>query len=160
MAVNDDMDQAMLPQALARADALCNGRRVRLTDQRRQVLGIVCRAERPIGAYEILDALRDLVKKPALTMVYRALDLLLELGLIHRLETLHVFIGCTHPERPHTSEFLICTDCGRVRELEDEAIQGSLHEAAAQSGFAPRRRMVEVVGTCATRTGKTAPGGE
>jgi Fur family zinc uptake transcriptional regulator len=146
-----------MTQSLARAEALCTDRGVRLTDQRRQVLEIVCRAERPIGAYEILDAMRVDVRKAAPTMVYRALDFLLEQGLIHRLETLHAFIGCTHPERPHASQFLICTDCGGVRELDDDSIQCSLHEAAAQSGFAPRRRVVEVIGTCAGCTRKPEP---
>jgi Fur family zinc uptake transcriptional regulator len=138
-----------MTQALARAETLCQGRGVRLTDQRRQVLEIICHAERPIGAYEILDAMRLGIRKAAPTMVYRALDFLLEQGLIHRLETLHAFIGCTHPEHPHASQFLICTDCGGVRELDDASIQCSLHEAAVQSGFAPRRRVVEVIGTCA-----------
>lgn len=150
-----DSETPVLTQAMARAEALCNGRGARLTDQRRQVLEIVCRAKRPIGAYEILDAMRTDVRKAAPTMVYRALDFLLEQGLIHRLETLHAFIGCTHPEHPHTSQFLICTDCGGVRELEDGFIQCSLHEAAEQSGFAPRRRVVEVIGTCAICTRKS-----
>jgi Fur family zinc uptake transcriptional regulator len=158
-AVTGGMDQYALSRALAQAETLCNGRGVRLTGQRRLVLEIVCRAERPIGAYEILDALREQVKRPAPTMVYRALDFLLEQGLIHRLETLHAFIGCTHPEHPHASQFLICTDCGGVRELEDESIQGSLRRAAAQSGFAAQRRVVEVIGTCARCTGKAEPGG-
>jgi Fur family zinc uptake transcriptional regulator len=158
MAPDPGVDQTTLTAALARADALCTARGVRLTDQRRQVLEIVCRAERPVGAYEILDALRDLGKKPAPTMVYRALDFLLEQGLIHRLQTLHAFIGCTHPEYPHASEFLICTDCGRVRELEDAQVQFSLVEAAAQTGFAVARRVVEVIGTCAHCTPKAQQG--
>ncbi len=147
--VDPGVDSGALTEALARAEALCSDRGVRLTDQRRQVLEIVCRAGRPLGAYDILDAMRAQVKRPAPTLVYRALDFLLEQGLIHRLETLHAFIGCTHPDHPHASEFLICTDCGGVRELEDDQVQCSLHQAAAQSGFSPKRRVVEVIGTCA-----------
>gem|GEM_PF-24172 len=153
------VDQAALAAALARAETLCIERGVRLTEQRRQVLEIVCRAERPLGAYEILDALRDQVKRPAPTLVYRALDFLLEQGLIHRLETLHAFIGCIHPEHPHASQFLICSDCGGVRELEDASIQSSLQEAAVRSDFIPKRRVVEVIGTCAACAHRADAGG-
>ena len=62
--------------------------------------------------------------------VYRALDFLLEQGLIHKLESLHAFVGCDHPEHPHSSEFLICVDCGEVAELEDAAVDRSLASVA------------------------------
>lgn len=141
------MDEDTLTQALSRAETLCAQRGVRLTPQRRRVLELVCRAERPVGAYELLDQLRD-GGPAAPPTVYRALDWLLEQGLVHKLETLHAFIGCTHPEHPHASQFLICDGCGGVKELEDKAIAGSLASVAAESGFRPSRPVVEVIGTC------------
>jgi len=135
--------------ALARAAALCGERGVRLTEQRRRVLAILCGAGRPVGAYEILEALRAGPRPAAPPTVYRALDFLLEQGLIHRLESLHAWVGCDHPGRPHLSEFLICLECGGVTEIEDAAVQQSLARLASGSGFAPRRRVVEVMGTCA-----------
>jgi Fur family zinc uptake transcriptional regulator len=141
------MDEGTLRQALSRAEALCLERGVRLTPQRRRVLELVCRANRPVGAYEILDQLRD-GGPAAPPTVYRALDWLLAQGLVHKLETLHAFIGCTHPEHPHASQFLICDGCGGVTELEDQAIAGSLASVAAETGFRPSRPVVEVIGTC------------
>jgi Fur family zinc uptake transcriptional regulator len=141
------MDDKALNTALARAEALCAERGVRLTAQRRRVLELVCRAERPLGAYEILDQLRNGARAAPPT-VYRALDWLQAQGLVHKLETLHAYIGCTHPEHPHASQFLICDDCGGVTELEDKSIAGSLASVAAESGFRPSRPVVEVIGTC------------
>jgi len=141
------MDETTLTQALSRAEALCRERGVRLTRQRRRVLELVCRANRPVGAYELLDQLRD-GGSAAPPTVYRALDWLLAQGLVHKLETLHAYIGCTHPEHPHASQFLICNDCGGVTELEDQAIAGSLASVAAETGFRPSRPVVEVIGTC------------
>ncbi len=143
------LDERALSQALARAEALCSERGVRLTAQRRRVLELVCRAGRPVGAYEILDQVRG-GGRAAPPTVYRALDFLLEQGLVHKLETLHAYIGCTHPEHPHSSQFLICADCGGVMELDDESIAGSLRTVAADTGFQPRRPIVEVIGTCAS----------
>ncbi|WP_296696281.1 transcriptional repressor [Thiocapsa sp. UBA6158] len=134
---------------LDRADVLCRARGVKLTAQRRRVLAILCASPRPLGAYEILDAMREGTRTLAPPTVYRALDFLLEQGLVHKLESLHAFVGCSHPEHPHSSQFLICKTCGAVAEIEDEAIARSLGSAASMSGFQPQRRVVEVIGTCA-----------
>jgi Fur family zinc uptake transcriptional regulator len=134
---------------LDRAEALCKARGVRLTAQRRRVLAILCASPRPLGAYEILDVMREGSRTLAPPTVYRALDFLLEQGLVHKLESLHAFVGCNHPEHPHSSQFLICNACGEVTEIEDEAIARSLGSAARLSGFQPQRRVVEVLGTCA-----------
>ena len=150
------LDDRLPSELLAQAEALCAERGVRLTAHRRRVLELVCRAARPVGAYEILDQIRDGAPAAPPT-VYRALDFLLEQGLVHKLETLHAYVGCTHPEHPHMSQFLICGDCGEVTELADETIAGSLRSVAAQTGFKPRRPIVEVIGTCSNCVLK--PGG-
>jgi Fur family zinc uptake transcriptional regulator len=146
---------------LDRAEALCQARGVRLTAQRRRVLAILCGATRPLGAYEILDAMRhEGARAQAPPTVYRALDFLLEQGLVHRIESLHAFVGCNHPEHPHSSQFLICDHCGEVTEIDDDAVASSLGSAADQSGFRPQRRVVEVIGLCAgcVRKGRSTHG--
>ena len=137
-----------------RAEALCRGRGARLTDQRRRVLEILCGAGRPIGAYEIMDAMREGTRGVAPPTVYRALDFLLEQGLIHKLESLHAFVGCDRPGQPHSSQFLICAECGIVTELDDAGVSESLVSVALESGFEASRRVVEVIGTCAGCVGK------
>ena len=136
-------------RVLRQAERLCRSRGVRLTVQRRRVLAVVCRSERPLGAYDILAALRDELPRAAPPTVYRALDFLLAQGLVHKLETLHAYVGCTHPDHPHWGQFLICTACGEVRELTDTAVTASLKDVAAANGFRPARRVVELTGTCA-----------
>jgi Fur family zinc uptake transcriptional regulator len=144
---------ASLADRLDRAEALCRRRGARLTAQRRQVLGIVLGAGRPVGAYEILEALRAEVPGAAPPTVYRALEFLMEQGLVHRLETLHAFVGCAHPDEPHASQFLICRACGAVRELEDPLVIRSVQAAAAASGFHSEHPVVEVTGCCARCSG-------
>jgi len=139
--------------ALDRAEALCRQRGARLTAQRRQVLGIVCGAQKPLGAYEILDALRTLLPGAAPPTVYRALEFLVGQGLVHRLETLHAFVGCTRPNEPHAGQFLICRTCGAVRELEDPAVSRSVQAAADATGFRPEHPVVEISGRCARCAG-------
>jgi len=135
-------------QALARADALCQERGVRLTDLRRRVLEILWNSPTPLGAYAILDVLRDDGRQGAPPTVYRALDFLLEQGLIHRLASLNVFIGCRQPDSHHSSQFLICQDCGQVNELSKQTIEELLRAEAAAHEFEVLAQMVEVLGRC------------
>ncbi|MCB1850034.1 MAG: transcriptional repressor [Gammaproteobacteria bacterium] len=149
--------RSSLSEILKIAEILCNQRGVRLTVQRRKVLELVCAAEGPVGAYEILDRLRESVDNPAPPTVYRALDFLLEQGLIHKLESLHAFIGCSHPSHPHASQFLICSDCGGVSEIESSGISNSLRQAQERTGFKTKRPVVELLGTCAQCQRTAAP---
>jgi Fur family zinc uptake transcriptional regulator len=134
---------------MERAEAVCRERGVRLTDQRKTVLQLLCASDKPLSAYELLERMRGVVKNPAPPTVYRALDFLLEQGLVHKLESLHAYVGCTHPDHPHASQFLICDVCGEVAEVEDSSVAKSLMAAGKALGFRTKRPIVELLGTCA-----------
>ncbi len=143
------MNSKLVNRILERAEVLCHKRGVRLTEQRKTVLRLICASNKPISAYELLDQMSGVVKYPAPPTVYRALDFLLEQGLVHKLESLHAYVGCTHPDHPHASQFLICDDCGAVTEVEDASVADSLQAAGQARGFRTKRPIVEVLGTCA-----------
>jgi Fur family zinc uptake transcriptional regulator len=127
---------------------LCEARGRRLTALRRRVLEIVWRSHAPIGAYAVLDLLaaeRGRVTPPT---VYRALEFLAREGLVHRLDTLNAFVGCSRPAHGHAARFLICGACGVVHEFEDAAVDRALAVAAALAGFAVDRQTVEIRGRC------------
>ncbi|TVO72518.1 transcriptional repressor [Sedimenticola selenatireducens] len=134
--------------ALRVADEICLGRGVRLTSQRRQVLEILCDHHKPMGAYDILDLLKVQLPSAKPPTVYRALDFLLEQGLVHRLESLNAYVGCIHPEHPHASQFLICRDCGEVRELESRNVDRTLDSELKACGFKAESQVIEVTGRC------------
>ena len=145
--------------ALKRAEALCQTRGVQLTPLRRDVLRLVLEAEAPIGAYALLDQLKASRAKAAPPTVYRALDFLLEQGLIHRLERLNAFMGCAEAldghghhhdhAHDHPHQFLICRGCGATREISDHGVAKAISAAAAQAGFSALRATVEIEGFCA-----------
>src|SRR5271165_1882264 len=82
--------------------------------------------------------------------IYRALDFLMERGLIHKVERLNAFIPCTESGHVHhTAQFLICRQCGAVVELDDAEVSKALEKAARRSGFHPVSAVVELDGTCA-----------
>ena len=142
---------------LDRAETICDRRGARLTDLRRHVLGLVLDSPKPAGAYDMLDMLRKHHKGAAPPTVYRALDFLLEQGLIHKVERLSAFVGCVHgidededeDAHHHAAQFLICKRCGRATELNDKEIGQALVRAARRSGFHLSSSTVEADGICA-----------
>jgi Fur family transcriptional regulator, zinc uptake regulator len=135
---------------LTRADDICGHRGARLTDLRRQVLGLILDAAQPTGAYELLDRLKATRQGAAPPTVYRALDFLLEQGLIHRLERLSAFVGCiAHDDHEHAAQFLICRTCGRATEIDDHELAHALEDAAKRLGFTVGKATIEAEGQCA-----------
>ena len=141
---------------LDRAAALCAQRGVRLTELRRDVLGLVLDSPSPVGAYHLLDQLRARRGGGAPPTVYRALEFLQEQGFVHRLERLSAFVGCidvdgtAHAHAQHQpAQFLICRSCGRVTEIEDHDLARALAAAAQRVGFTVAGATIEAVGTCA-----------
>ncbi|PJI53601.1 molybdate ABC transporter substrate-binding protein, partial [Methylobacterium radiotolerans] len=101
---------------LARAEALCRERGLQFTPLRREVLEAVAEAGKAQGAYDIAERLSAPGKRVAPVSVYRALDFLMEQGLVHRIASRNAFIPCAHGHAPGEGViFLICRICGGRR---------------------------------------------
>jgi len=134
--------------ALTAAERICEREGARLTEIRRRVLELIWTHGKPVGAYTLLDDLSRERGGVAPPTVYRAIEFLLEHGLIHRIESLNAFVGCSHPSDPHTGYFLICGTCGATAELEDARIDRVLRSSAREIGFRVERQTVEMRGLC------------
>lgn len=134
--------------ALAAAEQRCTREAAALTPLRRRVLELVWQSHGPVRAYDLLDRLRAERRGAAPPTVYRALDFLLAHGLIHRIESLNAYVGCSDPDHKHGGQFLICRGCGTVAELDDDGIARAVAERARALGFAVERQTVEVMGLC------------
>ena len=134
--------------ALNKASSLCAARGARLTVLRRRVLELIWASHRPVGAYALLDSLRGDHKNAQPPTVYRALDFLLEQGLVHRIQSLNAFVGCNDPDHVHRGLFFICTDCGDALEVEDDGIDKAIAKSAGRQGFEIHGRTIEATGVC------------
>lgn len=144
--------------ALAEAGTVCMDRGVRLTALRRRVLEIIWQSHRPLGAYSILDWLRQDGRSAAPPTVYRALEFLLEQGLIHRIASLNAFVGCVHPGHVSSGQFLLCRACGASAELHDGEVTSLISDNAAALGFQTEHQTVELAGLCPRCQHNSTPG--
>jgi len=135
---------------LQQAEALCQKRNQRFTDLRKQVLSLVCQSEQPVGAYALLDQMKDSGRSAAPPTVYRALDFLQEQGFVHRLASNNTYLACAHPQHQHEAVFLVCRQCGHTRELHTSGIYHAVEVLANKVNFRVKHASVEVTGLCAS----------
>lgn len=138
--------------ALQQAQLLCDNRNARFTPIREAVLRTIWASHQPLGAYDIVDNMsldtqsdRRQIKAPT---VYRALNFLLTLGLIHRISSLNAYIGCPFPSNNHNDIFLICRACGSAAECSADQLSASLAQTAVRAGFQVESQIIEMIGLC------------
>ncbi|MDR9394107.1 transcriptional repressor [Roseovarius sp. SYSU LYC5161] len=139
---------------LKAAEAHCQTEGLRLTPVRRKTLEILLEAHRAVGAYEMLDRLRDAGFGSQPPVAYRALEFLVANGFAHKIERLNAFIACAHPGANHSPAFMICRICESVAEAQSSPARGALGEAARATGFKIERTVVEAEGICPACVGK------
>ncbi|MEM9205774.1 MAG: Fur family transcriptional regulator [Pseudomonadota bacterium] len=122
---------------------------VKLTKNQALVMGALSDADGALSAYTILDRLRDDGFRAPL-QVYRALEKLVEIGLVHRLESLNAFVACRHDECQDQGQtvFMICEPCGKTIEITDEATAKRLKAITKDAAFSVESTTVELRGSC------------
>lgn len=147
----DQQTAKKVAQTVERAAKVFAEKQLRFTKLRQQVFEEIAATHASIGAYEILARLAEKGTRVAPISIYRAIDALLEAGVIHRLESKNAFFACRRTD--HTSKgkrplFLSCEKCGAVGEVNGQHIFDLIGEAAKHAKFTPRVKFVEVQGLC------------
>ena len=131
------------------AEARCNAVNARLTPARWSVYTELVSLGTPLSAYDLISLQeKRLGRKIAPLTIYRHLDFLINVGLVHKIESTHTYVACFHPEHEFESQYLLCSACGRVDELESSAIDSALKDMAQQRGFHLTKSVVELSGFC------------
>lgn len=136
--------------ALERAIRICKEKNTRLTATRKQVLKFIWESHKPIGAYDLLPKLGEAGFNSAPPTVYRALEFLLEMQLIHRINSLNAFIGCSHPEETHANCFFICKSCGVAKEISSSPLIDMRLNLETELGLQVNEQIAEFAGICPT----------
>lgn len=119
---------------LLKAEQICREGGAKLTPKRKNVLAILLNSDKPLSAYDIVDLYRETHKESLAPMsIYRMLDILSSLALVHKLSTENKYLACSHIACDHqhqVPQFLICKHCGKVAE---KGIPANLIEALKDS---------------------------
>ncbi|KNG94224.1 Fur family transcriptional regulator [Pseudaestuariivita atlantica] len=137
-----------IADGVSAAEQRCRDEGLQLTPVRRRVLELLLAEHRALGAYDILDVLREEGMGSQPPVAYRALDFLVTHGFAHRIEALNAFTACNTPNEAHVPAFLICRDCNSVLEAKTSLPPGALARTATATGFRIDRTVVEAQGLC------------
>lgn len=152
------LDPAAITDRINAAKTQCQTQGVRFTVLRQQVYELILKANRPIGAYDLITELQqtrhqsqdkaESSKNVAPPTVYRSLEFLLQQGLIHQLTSMNAYIPCCHPRSKHSAAFFICEVCEHVQECSSLPVQEVLNYAKNDVGFMVSQSVIEMRGTC------------
>ena len=121
---------------------------LRSTEQRRIVTEQFFASDGHLSIEDLLDRVRIEEPKIGYATVYRTLKLLKECGLAFER---HFGDGVSRYEVAWEDEHhdhLICVDCERIIEFEDDAIEKLQREVASRHGFRLVRHKLELYGIC------------
>ena len=129
---------------------------LQFTPLRRKVFEILIRDHKPLGAYEILEALSGEGYSSSPPIAYRVLDFLMEHGFVHKIQGLNAFIACSHPNYSHSPAFVICRKCERVAEIDDKK-SGINFQNPSIDNFIIEKTTVELTGVCTKCSSSAKP---
>tara|TARA_A100001011_G_scaffold198678_1_gene206937 strand:- start:566 stop:961 length:396 start_codon:yes stop_codon:yes gene_type:complete len=120
-----------------------------LTKNQLTVLNLLENAKEPLKAYTILfDIQKKGIKAP--TQVYRALEKLIEIGKVHKIESKNSYIACNNQNcgSQTSTTFLICEGCENVIELEKDTSSSYFENISKKFGFKYSEHNLEIFGHC------------
>ena len=120
-----------------------------LTKNQKTVLDILESASEPLKAYAILfDIQKKGIKSPL--QVYRALDKLIEIGKVHKIESRNSYVACKHEgcNAKTSTSFLICEHCDSVTELTGNNLFSYFLKQAEKNNFNYKKHNLEIIGLC------------
>lgn len=143
-------------EAAGRLQAELTSRGIRMTEQRRTILGVIETAKTHLAASQILRRVRKIDPGIDRVTVYRTLSLLKRQGLIDELDLLHLQ-GDGHfyerrPQREHLH--MACLRCGKIQEFESNLFERLKGQVERECRFHIVVTRVEIGGYCSNCRGR------
>lgn len=119
----------------------------RLTGPRRAVADLIAARE---GHFTAADLVAEGIARRlgiGRATIFRALDVLLELGVLERLDLPsgeHAYVRCEPIHHHH----VICSNCGRATEIDDAGLRRVVDAIADRTGYAIDSHRLELFGRC------------
>ena len=121
----------------------------KLSKNQQMVFDIIIKAKEPLKAYSILyNVQKKGINAPQ--QIYRALDKLIEIGKIHKIESRNAFVACKNAncEISKATAFSICENSEKVTELNNPKLSKIITTFKDSSGMKYKKFNLELFGLC------------
>ena len=122
---------------------------INLSKNQQIIFDIIDKSSEPLKAYAILfNVQKKGIKAPL--QVYRALDKLVEIGKIHKIESRNAFIACQNSscQISKATAFSICENCEKVSEISNSKLSKYLSNFSDEAGMKYSKYNLEFFGLC------------
>lgn len=123
-------------------------RNLKHSRQREEVLDIFLNINRHLSAHELYQIAQKKYPKLGFATIYRTLKLFCESGLGRELKFEDGTARYEHLYGHQHHDHLICTECGKLTEVIDPAIEQLQEKLFLRHGFSPQRHRLELYGIC------------
>jgi len=120
----------------------------RVTEPRKYVLKVLADSQRPVSPYDIQKILEGNGEHLNHVTIYRVLELLCSLNLAHKVLLVGGFVKCTLGECDGCHRFVVCRQCGALREYADRTLCEEENAIAQEFGFRTEQHFSEFSGIC------------
>ncbi len=129
-----------------------------VTAQRLAIADVMLTSENHLSAEEVAKEVSARGRAVGTATVYRAIDTLLESGLLVERDFGEGFRRFEPARDVPNHEHLVCTQCGKVEEFRDERLERMTTIVAESRGFARQRHRLVIHGICREcQRGSTIP---
>ena len=124
-------------------------RKLRVTVQRKAIIDSVFSTDEHFTAEQLFAWSQRRERSVSRATVYRALPLLTQSGLLREMDfgKDYKFYDPNYAENPHHSH-LICQDCRKIFEFDDEEIKKLEKQISRRLGFSYRAHRLEITASC------------
>ena len=130
-------------------ETLKESKLAKLNPKTRKVFEVIESSKSPPGAYDLLnDRILRSIGFKAPTQIYRALKQLLDLKLIHKVESLNTFIACCSEHEKGPSILAICDNCGQVQDIPAENLAAQVEKELGKKFPGSKELKIELKGVC------------
>lgn len=119
----------------------------RLTGPRRKVAALIAARSGHFTAADIADDARAKRLGIGRATIFRALDVLADLGVVERIDLpsgQHAYISCEPAHHHH----IVCSRCGAAADVDDHGISALVRDIAAATGYTVDSHRLELFGLC------------
>tara|TARA_X000001036_G_scaffold3796_1_gene3353 strand:- start:85 stop:504 length:420 start_codon:yes stop_codon:yes gene_type:complete len=132
-----------------------NMQKQELSKNQQIIFDLIKKSNEPLKAYSILSNVQKKGIKAPL-QVYRALDKLVQIGKIHKIESKNAFMACQNSrcQVAKATAFSICENCEKVSEIKNSKLFEYLKDFNDKSGMKYKKYNLEFFGVCNECTAK------
>jgi len=127
---------------------MLKGLGIKYTKQRGMVVNALQGADLPVTAEQLLEQVRKLDPAISLSTIYRALDVLVNHGLVLRASFADEKRSMYSLERMEHKHYLICTMCNRMEPIEGCPLAAYEEQLAEKTNFRISAHKLEMHGIC------------